>query len=145
MILNHPVHVTNSPKTFHFLYFILFLPEVVSCHFGVLNQLIKGLDKFRCQHKGQRNLCPYCRCQPLQPFLICLWPWVTTLNFSELTAKHHSSTLFSPLIHRAKTTAKVTFLVIKSSFRTTQTHGRGNIRNVFSYFSQRSATSWTAN
>lgn len=118
----------NQQKAFTF-----FPPEVVSYHFGAQNQLIKGLDNFQCQHNGGHwNLCSYYRCQPPQPFLICLWLWVTTLSFSDLIAKRHSSTAFSQFILRAKTTSKLTTLFIKSSFNTIQTHGRGNIRTAFS-------------
>lgn len=118
----------NEQKTSTF-----FPPEVVSYHFGAQNHLIKGLDKFQCQRNGGHwNLCSYYRCQPLQPFLICLWPWVTTLSFSDLIAKRHSSTPFSQFICGAKTTSKLTILFIKSSFNTIQTHGRGNIRTAFS-------------
>lgn len=61
-----------------------------------------------------------------------LWPWVTTLSFSDVIAKHHCSTPSSQSIHRTKTTSKPAILCRKSFFSMVQMHGRVNIRTATS-------------
>lgn len=56
-----------------------------------------------------------------------LSPWIMTLSFSDIIAKHHSSTPSSQFTHRTKTTSKPAILRIKSNFSIAQMHGRVNL------------------